>query len=885
MFEESNSYDEEIRRHQAEQGDQYEDDLYDEDMAAAADFDPGDHGGHNDNKRQQYDDNNDEEMDQQMEQGNRARFWLSTSSSYIAAEPEQKQQRAASPVIPPSSPPSWQERGGYEGKAAASDDDNGDNMDRKHQQQQQGGGDQRAEAKGPIFGTLAQENVSFRFDHLFQQFEDGDENDRANARDEILVVFDKFCADWGLAEGDEFSVEDMVGPRWAKLVVDRFGETLSIEHLSMQWKVYQARANHMVSALTRVGAFPADERVRRNMQIVVQRIIIAHDFRKSCLLAVCTVRPRAGQRLQFNLFNDIVRESSRFPALSDFHQGLIVAGSALRSCLFYHRREVLFVPKKDREGNYLHCYVPFIADESIDGAKPVTIDQFLRDHAGSNTTSHSWIVLRKKDSLIGSLADTFQQENHADCPEYTPSLYHFCYSNGRFCTATDSFDRYQDISMDDQIKGCNYSDLPFELYDDLRGDFSTGAWFDIRKYCPTWMSILDYQIQEVSAAAQGGGEEKSELKRAFAAQSAAQSASKDVEIVKRFILAFMGRLGYPVNKLDSFAMGIVLQGPGQTGKSEFTKGVLDIYQSLDIGTYDNDLENKFGIGMNEGKRIWRMNEMSEKCNLKPSDYKVMVEGGVMAMAVKHGSTNQTNWTAPGIVLGNNFSKLWRDDKSGALERRIFSIFFRNIVGRRDEGLGKKIQKERAAIHAISNRAYLSLVKELKDRRITSIHEVLPEWFKENIGKLFERTNSFSDFLDNGPLIYGDHDKVYMPLAWLKYIYQRFCEENHAKPQDWNEELYAVPFSERKLRIDESKHKVVYPREEGQTWVCKNKNIVQKKGSDNRLLRITQACVLGVDFDYRNPRGGGGASSAAAPADDDDGGGGGGGDQAWRRMGL
>lgn len=265
-------------------------------------------------------------------------------------------------------------------------------------------------------------------------------------------------------------------------------------------------------------------------------------------------------------------------------------------------------------------------------------------------------------------------------------------------------------------------------------------------------------------------------------------------ISQRWVFALIGRLFYSTGELDNWQVVLWILGRAGTGKSTLCRLVELFYQSSDVGVISNNIEEKFGLESIYDKLIFMAPEIKKDFKLTQAEFQSMISGEKMSVNRKFKVASSVLFDVPGMLAGNDMPN-WMDS-SNSIIRRIVLLNFLTRLKHVDGEIANKLAAEVGAIIYKCNEAYHDCLKEVDNGQIW---DFLPPYFKETQNKLKAKTHSLYSFLQDNEVEFGADYVVRMDL--LKTTYQNYCKGNSVRPNQWNEDLYSVPFQDYNLKID------------------------------------------------------------------------------------
>ena len=310
--------------------------------------------------------------------------------------------------------------------------------------------------------------------------------------------------------------------------------------------------------------------------------------------------------------------------------------------------------------------------------------------------------------------------------------------------------------LDPTVVSSKYFDLQFETHDHVED------WWDIPT--PHFQNILNYQELD--------------------------------EDVSKWLYVMGGRLCFEVGDMDLWQVIPFLKGIAGSGKSTIITNVYKLfYENEDVKTLSNNIERKFGLSSICGGKMFIAPEVKGDLCLEQAEFQSLVSGEDVSIARKYENARSLKWDVPGILGGNEVPN-WRDN-SGSVLRRILTWNFGIVVQDKDKdpNMSQKLDKEIPAILLKCIRGYLDYAQKHKDKDIWSI---VPSYFKGVQNQVAMVTNSLRHFLSSEKINYSEDLKV--PQKIFVQIFNQHCTENNLGKSRFNQDLYAAPFSARRLKV-------------------------------------------------------------------------------------
>lgn len=381
---------------------------------------------------------------------------------------------------------------------------------------------------------------------------------------------------------------------------------------------------------------------------------------------------------------------------------------------------------------------------------------------------HLWKLSTEKASYTKDVIKYLNVCKEMDFPDIAKNRHVWSFKNGLFVGKewdikegkyVSKFHRYDGPTfncLDPTIVSSKYFDLHFETYDHIED------WWDIPT--PHFQNILDYQELD--------------------------------DEVSKWLYVMGGKMCFDVCDLDQWQIIPFLKGIAGSGKSTIITNVYKLfYENEDVKTLSNNIERKFGLSSICNGKMFIAPEVKGDLCLEQAEFQSLVSGEDVSIARKYENAKSIKWNVPGILGGNEVPN-WKDN-SGSVLRRILTWNFGIVVQDKDKdpNMAQKLEKELPAILLKCIRGYLEYSQKYKDKDIWSI---VPSYFKGVQNQVAMVTNSLRNFLSSEKVTYSKDAKC--PQKIFVQIFNQHCSENNLGRSRFNQDLYAAPFSARRLRV-------------------------------------------------------------------------------------
>ena len=285
-----------------------------------------------------------------------------------------------------------------------------------------------------------------------------------------------------------------------------------------------------------------------------------------------------------------------------------------------------------------------------------------------------------------------------------------------------------------------------------------------------------------------------------------QKLDKDVILINKMLL---GRMLYNVGDMDNWQVIPFLLGAGGTGKSTINNIVRMFYEHEDVGIMGNNYQKTFGLADIYDKFAFIAPEIKRDWGIDQAEFQEIVSGGKINVNIKHKSSVRVEWTAPGMLGGNENPGFV--DNASSIQRRVIVTRFDHKVVDGDPQLPKKLEQEMDVILKECNRAYLKYAKNYHNKDIWS---VLPDYFLETQKLMAAASNALYAYLDSDLLVFDN--SLYIPMDEFFKRFNLFCTENNLQKPKINVDFYRAPFAKYNLNV-ESKASKKYPKKGGRLY--------------------------------------------------------------------
>jgi len=402
-----------------------------------------------------------------------------------------------------------------------------------------------------------------------------------------------------------------------------------------------------------------------------------------------------------------------------------------------------------------------------------TIRDFILETTNKELQFNQWKNLTSSKGTIREATDYLINSKDPELPELILDRHVFSFTNGIYNTEEDVFFPYDTHPVPSTVVACNYFDIEFDSFPDLRGTLQTGDWYWIPT--PSFQMLLEHQRFDEEEC--------------------------------RWIYAFLGRVLYEVNEIDGWQVIPFFKGKAGTGKSTILQCIEKLFPTELVGIMSNNMEKKFGLSALVDSLIFLAYEVKNDFSLDQAEFQCITSGEPMMISKKHQTAMKKRWCSPGVLAGNEVPK-WVDN-SGSIVRRVIPIEFTQTVVSADTTLATKLRFELPKFLVKINRAYRSAVEHVNTR---DIWKCLPQKFRRAQTGMGEQTNALINFLNSGKLAYSD--TAYIPLQEFSSALKQHCVEIGFPFPRFNSDFYSAPFGQKNLVVTDSPMRWEYPPNAG-----------------------------------------------------------------------
>lgn len=272
------------------------------------------------------------------------------------------------------------------------------------------------------------------------------------------------------------------------------------------------------------------------------------------------------------------------------------------------------------------------------------------------------------------------------------------------------------------------------------------------------------------------------------------SRIENVDVVRRFFFAMLGRMLHPVGQLDRWQVFSLLIGYANTGKSLVIKALTELIGVDNVGVLSSTTERGWELsGGLETKLAVLCPELGQTHNLPITDLLQMAAGEPVQIKNKNVTQVTVRWPSHLFFSGNRMAT-WPNTKNNLLRRQFVWMWDRPVaLNRRDESLEQRLLSELAPLLVKANRMYLALVRHMQDNGIKSLFRVIPAYNVQCSVRALQAIDPLRAFFESGALVF---DKSFVcPLEVMRGAFERYCREHSVRVPElgtgdsWLSELF------------------------------------------------------------------------------------------------
>ena len=269
------------------------------------------------------------------------------------------------------------------------------------------------------------------------------------------------------------------------------------------------------------------------------------------------------------------------------------------------------------------------------------------------------------------------------------------------------------------------------------------------------------------------------------------------EDVKRWMYILCGRLLHPVGT-DDWQIMPFLKGKAKSGKSTIIGQVCaKFFDTVDVGVLSNNIEKKFGLSSLANKFMFIAPEIKSDIGLEQCEFQTIISGEATSVAEKFKTAKVVDWSAPGIMAGNEAPSY--KNNQGSIGRRLIVFEFGVSVENGDPMLAGKLSRE---LPSILKKCAMAYVEAFNDFGSLDIWTVLPEFFKETRLEMSKETNLLVQYLKSDNVKTGSEERC--RIKELSAAFKDYTAEMSYPAIRWTVAYYTQAVSDCGLKLIKSK---------------------------------------------------------------------------------
>ena len=263
---------------------------------------------------------------------------------------------------------------------------------------------------------------------------------------------------------------------------------------------------------------------------------------------------------------------------------------------------------------------------------------------------------------------------------------------------------------------------------------------------------------------------------------------------EKFIFAaLIGRLFFPIHRMDKLELAVFMWGESQTGKSTFINFIRAFYNPDNVGKISNKQEEIFGLESIYDKMFAECSDVTRAFRMDTGDLLAICSGEYTAVKRKNKIQLSAKWATPVVFAGNEFPASWVDKKKNLLRRIFIADFPNQIVP--DLNFATEIGKTLPSSHRFFIVCYLKLLQEIKQSGMdiwAIVQKSCPRFIKNREDLLMQNSPLLAFLFDCkdveiGKDYYTPQDELMQQFsAWLTL--RSLKPEGEMRPQRLKETL-------------------------------------------------------------------------------------------------
>lgn len=247
----------------------------------------------------------------------------------------------------------------------------------------------------------------------------------------------------------------------------------------------------------------------------------------------------------------------------------------------------------------------------------------------------------------------------------------------------------------------------------------------------------------------------------------------------RWVYILFGRMIYDLGEKDNWQVQLFLHGLGGTGKSTIAKLLSLMYATEDIGPVMNEVEQAFPVTLIYDKFFYIAWDIGTDFSMSKYLWQNIVCGDEIAMYQKFKDAVKLMVRGHGMMIGNEFPDMMKNDPSESVGRRMVIMSFMERISKKNTGMMAALTKEWPILLRKINALYLSEVATNGNEDIWNIIDKYFVMMKEDVSC---RMNPLKAFLHCKKMvcINPKHIEIYKcSLRSLNRKFKVYCKQNNA----------------------------------------------------------------------------------------------------------
>jgi len=430
------------------------------------------------------------------------------------------------------------------------------------------------------------------------------------------------------------------------------------------------------------------------------------------------------------------------------------------------------------------------------------LDVFIKKHIVTQAAAPS--IWAKAQHNLGAVIANLKSWNEENFPELEPDHHWFAYEDGLYNTVDMRFLRYGHPGIPRGVVACNYLMFPFGLTPEQVRPSAPGQLGAIDHYfqvmTPTFDRLINFQLDPDRS----GGRVRNAL---------------EAEMIKAWLLAFMGKALFRVREFDDWEMWLHVYGPGRSGKSTVLNIIKAWLAKRDVGVLANNSQANFGWETLYDKRVIFCYEVTKAFSQCRTQLQSAVTGEGVSLQRKFKTEITVDWTAQFVTAGNEVFGF--GDAQGAIRRRILFLHFPHTVDESvvDTDMRRKLELElgplmhkccmayHQAVHSYGKTSLWGTRPQYDDDGKVKLgadnlpleERILPNYFFKGRDHMESMMLPLVGFLNNeSTLVF--HKNAAMPLKRFQELARKFWEDNNQQAVSLLDDNATFVLNKHMLRV-------------------------------------------------------------------------------------